>query len=152
MKITRIASLLALSFALFSSVASFAAGEIGTVESSKIMKDYKLAQEAQRKIMSLRDEFNAKMQTLSDEYEKEAKTLDEKGKEKKQEEIRTKIEAEEARIKAVMNSIQKEVEDNIRSAITAVAKEEGVSAVVSSSVVYYGGKDLTDKVLSKLTK
>lgn len=43
------------------------------------------------------------------------------------------------------------LDDDIRATVEKVAKEQGISIVLDRNVVLYGGTDLTDAVVSKLT-
>ncbi len=152
MKRILITLILCFSLLTINNQASKAAGEIGIIDNYKIMNDYKEAKAAQKQIMNLKAELEKTFEGLKDELTKALQntSLSDADKLKKQKEVQTKFETEKARFDSVVESVRKDIDGKIETAIKQVASEQGLSVVISNTVVYFGGKDITTSVLSKL--
>lgn len=63
-----------------------------------------------------------------------------------------KIEAERVRLSAELQREADKLLEELRKIVEKVAAEEGVSVVLEEKLVYYGGIDLTDKVIAAMKK
>jgi outer membrane protein len=84
-------------------------------------------------VKQAQDDFNAKSANMNDNDKKALSQQLEQGLQQKQQEL--------------INAIR----DKVNAAIKAVADDKGVTVVVDKSVIAYGGQDITDDVLKKIT-
>jgi outer membrane protein len=84
-------------------------------------------------IKQAQDDFNAKSANMNDQDKKALSQQLQQGIQQKQQEL--------------INAIR----DKVNAAIKAVAEDKGLTVVVDKSVIAYGGKDITDDVLKKIT-
>ncbi|OCL25628.1 hypothetical protein U472_14965 [Orenia metallireducens] len=111
--------------------------EIGYVDMQKIFANHpdKVASE---------EKLNQEAKRLQKQLEEEAKNMT---KEERQELLQ--------KYQQQLNTLERElvakVMEDINSKVIEIAKEKGITVVVDKPVVIYGGYDLTDEVLSRLT-
>ncbi|MBE7706605.1 MAG: OmpH family outer membrane protein [Cyanobacteria bacterium SIG30] len=119
----------------------------GTVDYNKIISNYTKAQKAYSEL----DDQATELQRYLLDKEKEFKKLDTPLKRKAFEEQTAKAFAQKqeafAKIKAKKEA---EIDKDIQNAIKAIATENGIDSVVDYRVIFYGGVDITDKVIKKL--
>lgn len=84
-------------------------------------------------VKQAQDDFNAKSLTMNDNDKKALSQQLQQGLQQKQQEL--------------LNAIH----DKVNAAIKAVAEDKGLTVVVDKSVIAYGGQDITDDVLKKIT-
>ncbi|WP_215831497.1 OmpH family outer membrane protein [Pelorhabdus rhamnosifermentans] len=84
-------------------------------------------------VKQAQDDFNAKSATMKDDEKKAYSQQLEQGLQQKQQEL--------------INAIR----DKVNAAIKVVAEDKGLTVVVDKSVIAYGGQDITDDVLKKIT-
>ena len=84
-------------------------------------------------VKQAQDDFNAKSANMKDDEKKALSQQLEQGLQQKQQEL--------------INAIR----DKVNAAIKAVAEDKGLSVVVDKSVIAYGGQDITDEVMKKIT-
>jgi outer membrane protein len=84
-------------------------------------------------VKQAQDDFNAKSANMNDNDKKALSQQLQQGIQQKQQEL--------------INAIR----DKVNAAIKAVAEDKGLTVVVDKSVVAYGGQDITDDVLKKIT-
>jgi outer membrane protein len=84
-------------------------------------------------IKQAQDDFNAKSANMNDNDKKALSQQLEQGLQQKQQEL--------------INAIR----DKVNAAIKVVAEDKGLTVVVDKSVIAYGGQDITDDVLKKIT-
>jgi len=138
--------------ALFAIIPAQAEDSIGTVNNLKVINGYPLAKEAQRKISSYRSELDKEFARIGKDLQEQMKdpNLKDKDKLQKQKDAQAQFQSKKVRFDSLSQSLTKDVDDNIQAAIKDVAKEKGLSLVVSDSITYYGGVDITQAVLDKL--
>ncbi|MGM9570057.1 MAG: OmpH family outer membrane protein [Phascolarctobacterium sp.] len=88
--------------------------------------------------------LNLERQKAQQEFEAKAASLDDKGKQELGKKLTEQVDKKEA---SLLNPIRA----SIRKAIGEVAKANGIANVVDASAMIYGGMDLTDQVMAKLT-
>lgn len=135
-----VALLLAI-FALFAFGAiSYAAEDtLGYVDDVKVLKEYPKFQQAQKQLDELGKKKSNEAKAAFD------KETDEKKKSEIVQNLQLEMREEEGRL---MTPVLKEV----NAIIEKVAKQKGVTIVVNKLLVYYGGVDLTDAVITELKK
>ncbi|MBU2703247.1 outer membrane protein [Sporomusaceae bacterium BoRhaA] len=84
-------------------------------------------------VKQAQDDFNAKSANMNDQDKKALSQQLQQGLQQKQQEL--------------INAIR----DKVNAAIKAVAEDKGLTVVVDKSVIAYGGQDITDDVLKKIT-
>lgn len=84
-------------------------------------------------------------QKAQQEFESKAAALDDNGRQALGEKLSEQVAKRE---QDLMGPIQKKVQ----KAIATVAKRQGISSVVDSSAMLYGGKDLTGDVIAEVVK
>lgn len=84
-------------------------------------------------------------QKAQQEFESKAASLDDNGKRELSDKLSQQVSKRE---QDLMGPIQKKVQ----KAIATVAKRAGISNVVDSSAMLYGGKDLTEDVIAEVVK
>jgi outer membrane protein len=84
-------------------------------------------------VKQAQDDFNAKSASMNDNDKKALSQQLEQGIQQKQQEL--------------INAIR----DKVNAAIKAVAEDKRLTVVVDKSVIAYGGQDITDDVMKKIT-
>jgi len=90
------------------------------------------------------EKLNEEAKRLQKQLEKEAKNMT---KEERQE----LLEKYQQQLNNLERDLVAEVMQDINNKVMDIAKEKGITVVVEKPVVIYGGYDLTDEVLSRLT-
>lgn len=143
--------------------------QYGIIDTTLIAEAYNQTAEFQEIYQKLDREFTDFGQALQEETAQQVEALEkEKENQKKgksstaqdqiEEEYGVKLRELYAEKQAEMENKQVELnkrlnqnlQTRIDEVVTKVAKKEGVSLIISDQVVYYGGKDLTGQVLTKL--
>jgi outer membrane protein len=129
-----------------------AAGEVGIIDNVKILEQYPASIDAQKKIGAEREKLQNKLTELSKTLEAQLKDtkLSEAQKLQKRKEAKDSLEADKKKVDALTKSIRDELEGKVLAAISAEAKAQSLSMVVSKGIVFYGGKDITDSVIKRL--
>ena len=83
-------------------------------------------------------------QKAQQEFEQKAASLDEKGKAELRQKLTEQVDKKEA-------SLLKPIYDSVRKAIEEVAKAHGITSVVNATAMVYGGLDLTNEVMAKVS-
>ena len=83
-------------------------------------------------------------QKAQQEFEAKADSLDEKGKAELRQKLTEQVDKKEA---SLLNPIY----TSVRKAIEEVAKAHGITSVVNANAMVYGGLDLTNEVMAKIT-
>ena len=83
-------------------------------------------------------------QKAQQEFEQKAASLDEKGKAELRQKLTEQVDKKEA-------SLLKPIYDSVRKAIEEVAKAHGITSVVNAHAMVYGGLDLTNEVMAKVS-
>lgn len=120
---------------------------IGMVDYKQVLTNYSKAQKAVSEI----DDKTSELQRYLLDKEKEFKKLETPLQKKAFEEKTAKImqEKQDALIK-LKNKKEQEIDNDIMKAIKEIALAEGLDNVVDFQVMYFGGVDITDKVIKKL--
>ncbi|MBU2703793.1 outer membrane protein [Sporomusaceae bacterium BoRhaA] len=84
-------------------------------------------------VKQAQDDFNTKSANMNDQDKKALSQQLQQGLQQKQQEL--------------INAIR----DKVNAAIKAVAEDKGLTVVMDKSVIAYGGQDITDDVLKKIT-
>ena len=83
-------------------------------------------------------------QKAQQEFEQKAASLDEKGKAELRQKLTEQVDKKEA-------SLLKPIYDSVRKAIEEVAKAHSITSVVNANAMVYGGLDLTNEVMAKVS-
>ena len=110
---------------------------VGFVDTQRVLRNHPEMQTT----MSV---LKLEAQKAQQEFEQKAASLDEKGKA----ELRQKL-TEQVDKKAA--SLLKPIYDSVRKAIEEVAKAHGITSVVNANAMVYGGMDLTNEVMAKVS-
>lgn len=122
------------------SQAAFAADDkVGFVDDMAVLRQYPKFVEAQKQID---ESAKRKSDTAKAAFDKEK---DQKKKAQIVQNMQLEMRNEEARI---MNPILKEINDTIEK----VAQQKGITIVLNKALIYYGGVDLTDDVVTALKR
>jgi len=120
---------------------------IGTVDFQQVVSNYAKAKNAYRDI----DDRATSLQSYLLEKEKEFKKIDSPVQRKAFEEKTAKEFTQKQQALAnLKESKEREVSNDIDKIIKAVALENKIDTVVDIRVIYFGGVDITDKVIKKL--
>jgi outer membrane protein len=84
-------------------------------------------------VKQAQDDFNAKSTNMNDSDKKALSQQLEQGLQQKQQEL--------------INAIR----DKVNAAIKVIAEDKGLTVVMDKSVIAYGGQDITDEVMKKIT-
>ena len=129
------------------------ATEIGFIDSEKIFQKAKFVQTYKEAFAEKEKDFNELLQKKSKKIE------DAIAKGKKEEEIRElvqkrdeELEPKKQELMQYEMSFRQNFMLNISSTAKKVAEEMGLDIVMEKQVLYYGGFDLTNKVLDRLNK
>lgn len=106
----------------------------------------------------IQSEYNNAMKRLEDEKKKakegksaeEQKKIDEKYQDlqkKKHEEIQKKVDEKKNQIQEELTAANETALKKVKQFIAEVAKNQGVSLVLEEKVLFFGGVDLTEKVI-----
>ncbi|NLW55532.1 MAG: OmpH family outer membrane protein [Firmicutes bacterium] len=147
---------------------------VGYIEKQRLQQELPQYQELQELFESKQAEFNtfgAYIQTqLNNELAKlereknaevkgkseaEVKTIEAKYQEKAEKTIQSyqqKLDEENERLIGELRIKEEEIDRQIRKVLEERANKNGYSIVLEKSVVYYGGVDLTDQVITALKK
>lgn len=99
-------------------------------------------------LLQLEKEKNAEIKGKS---QNEIKAIEEKYQKKAMqvaEANQKKLETENSRLSGEVQAKHEEILASIKKVLEEIVKKEGYSIVLEKSVVYYGGEDLTDKVIA----
>lgn len=123
------------------------AGTVGTVDYRQLISNYSKA----KTVMSeLEDKVN-EMQRYMLDKEKEFKKIDSAVQRKNFEDQTARAYAQKQdALQKYRQKKESEIDAAINNAIKAVAMENKIDTILDSRVVFYGGIDVTDKVLKKL--
>ncbi|HEY9886741.1 MAG TPA: OmpH family outer membrane protein, partial [Vampirovibrionales bacterium] len=144
-------ALLVTAIFVLSPISSFA-GEIGIVNNARLYELSPEAQKAQKEILDERESLQKRFAELSAELESALKdtNLSEADKLQKRKSAQEEFELEKKRLDDIIQTRRESIEKSILKAIQSEASSQGLDMVVSSNVVFYGGKDITEKVLTRL--
>ena len=123
------------------------ADNVGTINYKEIISNYSKAQ----KVYSELDDQASELQRYLLDKEKEYKKLDTPLQRKTFEEQTAKaFQQKQEAFAKIKEKKEQEIDNLIENAIKAVAKENNLDSVVDYRVMYFGGVDITDKVIKKL--
>ncbi|WP_307760813.1 OmpH family outer membrane protein [uncultured Phascolarctobacterium sp.] len=94
-------------------------------------------------VQTVKEEVSTKGKALQEEMEKEMAG-------KSQEEHKKILEDKTAEMQLIQSEAQNKLKASLDSALTAVAKEKGLGAVLVKDAVPQGGVDVTDAVVEKM--
>ena len=121
-----------------SGIASAASSNVGVVDYNQIMSQHPDLQSAnsqmQQAVTDAQKDFEEKSANMSDQEKSDYYQQTQQRLQQKQEEL--------------LEPIQKSVEDGVKS----VADAKGLSVVLDKGTVVYGGQDITQDVIKKLSK
>lgn len=130
--------MMALVLALGCTASAFAAEVLGYVNVERVFRSYP-------DIQTTMSVINLERQKAENEFNQKAPSLDDKGKRELGQKLSEQVDKKES---SLLNPIRAE----IRKAIGEVAKAHGITNVVNSSVMVFGGQDLTDEVIAKVSQ
>lgn len=126
--------------------------KVAIIDPAKILNGYPKAQQALRNLSEaetqLKSKINSKRKQIN-QARKANKTETEL--QMMAEQFRLEIEPEAKKLEEKSKSTSSEIEQNIKNAIESVANKDKYDVVLQSQVVLYGGTDISDLVLIKLT-
>ncbi len=111
---------------------------IGYVNEQTVLRNYP-------DFASANSAIELEQQKAQQEFDSKAASLDDKGRQELNAKL---VERINKRAQDLMVPLRKKV----RTAIETVAKRNGISTVVDSAAMLYGGKDLTREVIEEVTK
>ena len=123
------------------------AENVGTVDYQRILSNYPKAQRAYSEL----DDQATEMQRYLLDKEKEYKKIESPiGRKTFEEQTAKVLEQKKAAFAKIQAKKEQEIDADIDKAIKAVAVENNIDKVVDFRVMFYGGVDITDKVIKKL--
>lgn len=125
--------------------------KVGTVDSNKVLQEYPAAQKMLQDLATAEADLNKKIvdkRTAIDNAKKANKTETEI--QMMAEQMRLEIEPQARKLEDDTNKRSEEIENNIKLAIDAVAKENKYDVIMIKEAVLFGGTDVSDVVLKKL--
>lgn len=145
---------------------------VGYIDMDQIQKEVKDFKDFQEYLQNKNAELNSFVQYIQTQFintknrlekerdeKKKGKSADEQAaidKEytelinKYETEHKNKIEAENARLSAEAQQELNKIKDKLKSKVEEVAEKEGISIVLDKKLIYYGGTDLTGKVIAAM--
>ena len=110
---------------------------VGFVDTQRVLRNHPEMQTT----MSV---LKLEAQKAQQEFEAKAASLDEKGKAELRQKLTEQVDKKEAsRLNPIYTSVRKAIEE--------VAKAHGITSVVNANAMVYGGLDLTNEVMAKIT-
>jgi Skp family chaperone for outer membrane proteins len=124
-----------------------AAGEIGVVDSARIIEQYSESKDAQKKILDSRDKLQKTFADLTTDLEKslQDKNLSEAQKLQKRKDAQDKLEVEKKKLDQMIETARTTIETKIEKAINEEAKAQNLSMVVAKNVTSLAAKILPIK-------
>ena len=110
---------------------------VGFVDTQRVLRNHPEMQTT----MSV---LKLEAQKAQQEFEQKAASLDEKGKAELRQKLTEQVDKKE-------DSLLKPIYDSVRKAIEEVAKAHGITSVVNANAMVYGGMDLTNEVMAKVS-
>ena len=110
---------------------------VGFVDTQRVLRNHPEMQTT----MSV---LKLEAQKAQQEFEQKAASLDEQGKAELRQKLTEQVDTKEA-------SLLKPIYDSVRKAIEEVAKAHGITSVVNANAMVYGGMDLTNEVMAKVS-
>ena len=110
---------------------------VGFVDTQRVLRNHPEMQTT----MSV---LQLEAQKAQQEFEQKAASMDEKGKAELRQKLTEQVDKKEA-------SLLKPIYDSVRKAIEEVAKAHGITSVVNANAMVYGGMDLTNEVMAKVS-
>ena len=110
---------------------------VGFVDTQRVLRNHPEMQTT----MSV---LKLEAQKAQQEFEQKAASLDEQGKAELRQKLTEQVDKKEA-------SLLKPIYDSVRKAIEEVAKAHGITSVVNANAMVYGGLDLTNEVMAKVS-
>ncbi len=144
--------LLILSVFLFSNTVYSDEAKVGLIDETRILTEYEDSKKAQEQIAKLRENIQNLLTELSAELEKtnNNKTLSQAQKDAKQKEAEKKLLTEKEKSEEIANTIREKIEGKIQKAIDEEGKAQGLTLILSKEITFFGGKDITNAVLTRL--
>lgn len=99
-----------------------------------------LIQLEKEKNLEIKGKSQNEIKAIEEKYQKKAMQVAEANQKK--------LEAENTRLSGEVQAKHEEILASIQKVLEEIVKKEGYSIVLEKSVVYYGGEDLTDKVIA----
>lgn len=137
MKKNLITLVMALVMSMAFAVSAFAE-DLGYVNVDRVFRSYP-------DIQTTMSVINLERQKAENEFNQKAPNLDDKGKRELGEKLSSQVEKKEA---SLLNPIR----EKIRKTIGQVAKSHGIANVVDANSMVFGGKDLTEEVISAIAQ
>jgi len=105
------------------------------------------------------DEYKQEISELKDNYDKKESTMSDADKKKSREEIMEKLQKYQALGQDLTSKLKKEqyteyekIKEEIQEFISKLGKKENYTLIIDKAAVFFGGTDITDKVISQLNK
>ena len=121
-----------------SGIASAASSNVGVVDYRQIASQHPQLQQAN-------NEMQKAVADAQKEFEEKSKNMNEQEKNDYYQQTQQRLQQKNQEL---MDPIQKDIEDKVKT----VAEAKGLSVVLEKSTVVYGGNDITQDGLNKLTK
>lgn len=111
-------------------------GAVGVLDVNKVMSD-------SPKVKQLQETLNTRAKELSDQLEKDKASLS-------NEEFQKRQEAAYGEFLKTKQDLETQVDNSIKQALEAVAKEKKLGVILYKSSVAQGGTDITDDVIKRM--
>jgi len=143
-----------------------AAAKIGVVDTSKVLKEYDKAKDAQTRLEKEIENEKTDLKKMSDKLEKQEAELNAKKgvvAQKQYDSLKSKFEDDRdsfrEKYKEVQSGLMKKQQDvmetivnDVKEVVAQIGKNEKYDVVLDKQVAIYGGEDITYKVLDQLNK
>lgn len=126
---------------------------VAVVDTVRILAEYPKAQKVLQEISAAEEALSLKVKNKRKELN-DARSQDKTDTELQMlaEQFKLEIEPEAKRLEEESAKKSKEVEDEVKKTIDAIAKSSSYDVVLSKQAVLYGGIDISNTVLNKLKK
>jgi outer membrane protein len=126
---------------------------VGIVDTVRILAEYPKAQKVLQEISKAEELLSLKVKNKRKELE-DARSKNKTDTEIQMlaEQFKLEIEPEAKKLETESARKSKEIEDEVKKTIEAIAKSSSYDVVLSKQAVLYGGTDISNTVLNKLNK
>ena len=151
-----------------------AGGNIGYVDPAKLMEEMPEYVKFKEQYKNKSDELNLYSKNQAQQHTNAMKALQEKAEQEKKgksaseqeaiakkyndeaqrktEAVRASVEQKKVELSKSLDTMKKEIDENVKRVIADVAKEKKLDVVIDKNVTYYGGTDISKLVIDKAKK
>lgn len=137
--------------------------KVGLVNYQQVLGEFKDAEDMNEKLMKDKDKLQAQLDEAQEAIKEKKDKFDKKTKatESEKEKFNKEFSSEITKLQSTYQKLSGELQDKqvaalkqltekINEAIGVIAKAEGLDMVVEKNLVFFGGVDITSKVIEKL--